>query len=961
MSDRDFQCKVQSDAVRSWFNIGWPNGADLDGQKARMMKAKMNRPGMLFTMLMLVCHVWPCMTVSEIRAADSEVAIDFERDIRPIFEDNCSACHGEDEQESGFRLDSRVGLLRGGDYGQPAIVPGDVAKSYLIDVVSHSEPGMEMPPDEDKLPEQQIELLKRWIEQGAVWPGQMDQVVEEEVDHWAFLPRRTEFEHDNIDVFLEAKLAASGLEFSTPADPRSLIRRVSIVLTGLAPTPERTQEFITAFEADSQSAYEQLVDELLDSPHFGERWAQHWLDVIRWAETNGSESNLYRKNAWMYRDYVVRAFNEDKPYDEFVREQLAGDVMGQGDATGFLVAGPHVPAATVGQEATAIRQARADRMDEIIQTVGASVMGVTIGCARCHNHKFDPISIQDYYSLAAAFQDVEFGGRYPELKSDHPRMLRNAELRAELSELRAQMLQNGWAWVEDWTGFSEVHFPAKTVNEMRLSFSNRWLQIDELEVIEADGDGGRNVAHQSFGTVVTDNPVTHLDGKSPMRLIDSEFGTQSWRASSQKGVEETPWLHFQFPETVTIHHLRLSSNREDFFETDYLEGLNKNQYGDFKIEFRDEDGNWKAFAATAAMKARDKENEKRQALRGQIDALIAQLSIEGPQPAFLARFVEPAPTHVLSRGSPESPRDEVVAAAPKRLGGKLGGGDLGVGKDSPGPERRQALAQWLVDPENPLTARVMANRIWHHLFGHGIVATPSDFGKAGAAPTHPQLLDWMAGEFVNSDWSIKQLIRKIVMTRAFRQSSRPREQALQIDAAALLLWRFPPRRVEAEVLRDSMLQASARLDGSIGGPSYRIHNVKKRYAQWEVVDNHSEPTWRRMLYQERMRRVDDRIFTAFDFPDCGQIRAQRPVSTTPLQALNLMNSDFVVTQSELIAQRAQGVGDDPKQQAIRCFELILCRAPGSDELDAALNLIENHDLPLLCRTLINTNEFAFLP
>ena len=260
-----------------------------------------------------------------------------------------------------------------------------------------------MPPKGERLSEEEIELLEQWIAGGAEWPGQMQALEAIQSDHWSFAPvvrpKIVFGENNPIESFINAKLAARGLSANGPADARSLIRRVSTILTGLLPEPRRVARFLEDYARDQDGAYAELVEELLSSPHFGERWAQHWLDVIRWAESNGSESNLYRKNAWQYRDYVVRAFNEDRPYDQFVREQLAGDSLGSGEATGFLVAGPHVPAATVGREPSAIRQARADRMDEILQTVGASIMGMTIGCARCHNHKFDPITITDYLSL----------------------------------------------------------------------------------------------------------------------------------------------------------------------------------------------------------------------------------------------------------------------------------------------------------------------------------------------------------------------------------------------------------------------------------------------------------------------------------------------------------------------------------------------------------------------------------
>ena len=325
----------------------------------------------------------------------------------------------------------------------------------------------------------------------------------------------------------------------------------------------------------------------------------------------------------------------------------------------------------------------------------------------------------------------------------------------------------------------------------------------------------------------------------------------------------------------------------------------------------------------------------------------------------MARFVDPGQTFVLRRGSPENRGDEVSPAGLTELDG-----DLGIDDSASGQQRRAAFADWLIRKEHPLTSRVMVNRIWHHVFGQGIVATTSDFGKAGMLPSHPELLEWLASEFIQPKngkaWSMKGMIRMMVMSHAFRQQSLPREDCLTVDAGATLLWRYPPKRVEAEVIRDSILQASGKLDDSIGGKGYRIHNIKKRYAQWVVLDNHSEKTWRRLLYQERMRRVDDRNFTAFDFPDCGQIKARRPVSTTPLQALNLMNSDFVVHQSELIAERAtEEAGDTGALE--RCFELILNRTPTDEEAELCAGIAKDEGLAIVCRALINSNEFAFLP
>ena len=339
-------------------------------------------------------------------------------------------------------------------------------------------------------------------------------------------------------------------------------------------------------------------------------------------------------------------------------------------------------------------------------------------------------------------------------------------------------------------------------------------------------------------------------------------------------------------------------------------------------------------------------------------------------PSFVARFIKPVPTHVLGRGSPENPRERVLPAGPEELGGLL---DLK--ENSSGRARRTAFANWLAHEDNPLTARVAVNRIWHHIFGRGIVSTTSDFGAAGGIPSHPQLLDWLATEFMNPSteamkatgqnshpWSLKHMIRLMVMSQAFQQKSEPNPDGLTLDANAELLWRFPPKRLEAEVIRDGILQASGKLQETLGGRSYRIHNVKKRYSQWQVVNNHGPETWRRMLYQERMRRVDDQIFTAFDFPDCGQVRARRPISTTPLQALNLMNSDFVVEQSKFIAERAKkDAGGNLPASVKRCFELVLGRPPTPNETEACVDVAKSDSLQSVCRALINSNEFAFLP
>jgi hypothetical protein len=449
------------------------------------------------------------------------------------------------------------------------------------------------------------------------------------------------------------------------------------------------------------------------------------------------------------------------------------------------------------------------------------------------------------------------------------------------------------------------------------------------------------------------------EGSKAWKANDGKYGTMVWKSNAPKGSAKKPWLEIRFPEPKEVNRFRLSINREYYFETDYLQSGESN-FPSYRVLIQQPDGEWKEVASTKTARASLKDPAAKTASE-ELHRQIAALEEEGPRHSFIGMFEKPVVTHVLHRGSPENPRDEVPPA-----GFEVLKGDLGLDSNSPEAERRLGFAKWLVRPEHPLTARVMVNRIWHHLFGTGIVPTGGDFGLAGAPPTHPELLDWLASEFVSPErgkaWSVKAMIRRLVMTDAFRRSSLPDDQGLEVDAGSMLLWRYPPQRVEAEVIRDSILQASDKLDETLGGRSFRIHDVKKIYSQWQVVDNHGEDTWRRMLYQERMRRVDDQIFTAFDFPDCGQVRAKRPVSTTPLQALNLLNSPFVVEQSRFIAERAITESNGDIRAAVRrAFALILGREPSDEEFSACNEIADSNGLSIVCRSLINSNEFAFLP
>jgi mono/diheme cytochrome c family protein len=903
-----------------------------------------------------------CFLMLLMKAGVSDNQVDFVKDIEPIFKEHCIKCHGPEKTKAELRIDQRVSLLKGGDTGFPSLVPGDIEKSYLIEVISGVDEEMRMPPKGELLSQTQFNLIKKWVEQGADWPGQMTEKVKAlSTDHWSFQKieksKVPEAELHPIDSFILSKLKEHGLKMSEPADAKSLIKRVSVITTGLLPEYEDVISFEKAYTNNADKAYKTLVNQLLASPHFGERWAQHWMDVIRWAETNGSESNLYRKNAWMYRDYLVDAFNQDKPYDQFIKEQLAGDTMGEGEALGFLVAGPHVPPATVGKEPSAIRQARADRMDEIMQTVGASMMGVTVSCARCHNHKFDPMTIKDYYAMTAVFQDIEFGSRQPELKSNDPVMVRAMTLQGKIDQQRKELLEQG-PFVEKWLGYEELHVQPVKTQKIRLDFINPSYSIDEIEVFAAHNKN-LDMAMSKRGTKIEVPKSMNAGRTGATIMMDGQYGTQSYRAKSPKKSKERPWIELSFKFPIKFERLRLSVNREYAIETDYMKGYQTRDVSPYKVSVLDKTGQWKQLANSKMLtQIKGVRGEKINQLQSNVDKMLS----EGPQYSFAARLIDPVETRVLHRGSPENPKDVVMPAGPVILKG-----DLKLTSESPGQKRRTEFAKWLVDKSNPLTPRVMVNRLWHHIFGAGIVRTTSDFGLAGAQPTHPELLDWLAHEFMypsimsKKEWGIKDMIRFMLMSKTFRQSSLPDDKGLEIDAGAQFLWRFPPRRVEAEVIRDGVLLASASLDKSIGGKSYRIHNVKKTYSQWEVVDNYGDQTWRRMLYQERMRRVDDKMFTAFDFPDCGTVRDKRPVSTTPLQALNLMNSQFIVDQAKLIAKRSRDQAESDEEILKRCFESILKRQPEQDEIKSGILLMKQAGLEIVCRSLLNSNEFAFLP
>jgi len=1100
--------------------------------------------------------VWICagiFTAAALGAAETPAlppaatrAVDFARDVRPIFQQHCISCHGPEKQRGGYRLDVKSIALTGGDGSAPNVIPGKSAESPLIRFVAGLEEDMLMPSKGDPLTSEQIGVLRAWIDQGAAWPDD-GPVVATRADawktHWAFQPlTRPEVPpaagRGPIDAFLAHNLAAKGLAFSPEADRRTLVRRLYFHLIGLPPTPAEVEAFVADPAAD---AYERLVERLLASPHYGERWGRHWLDVVRFAESDGYQRNNFRHHAWPYRDYVIRAFNEDKPYDRFIKEQIAGDAYGVDAATGFIVGGAWDILRLIDPP-TFDHQQRADELYDMVSTTGSTFMGLTVGCARCHDHKFDPVSQRDFYALTAVFQGVYHGER-PWRPENHETLLREletprrrlAEINAALAPfaapsklMRTRLIEEGdtgemvayapgaargqasdpgdelrlptpspgarawtattgerravhrwtpglsgrfrvWAsWsvgddrVRDatyvierdgaetelarvdqsrfadgtpavagerrWSGFRALAVQALSpqsrivlrsadaagtitadtllleevgaddetvamatphlrapvvpkVNEERFAaVAAKFVRftiaatnggdaaLDEVEVFPAAAPH-RNVAHMEWGAKATGSRVEGRDG-NPFYIHDGVFHeVGNWTMP----VGQPVWVQLEFPEPETIDRIVWSRNRSDRSPKAAERGLPV----EYRIDVSVDGETWRPVASSAdrLAEAYRKRAPAIPTLSGvpaaraaELGALVAERRALQAQlarltdlpPVYAGRFVEPVPTYRLHRGEVTGKRERLAPAAIAHFAPKL---ELPL--DAPERARRVALADWIAAPGNPLTARVMVNRLWHYHFGAGLVDTPSDFGINGGRPTHPELLDWLASEFIARRWSVKTMHRMIVNSAAYRQSAAPRADGLAADSGARLLWRFPPRRLEAEPLRDAMLSVSGRLNLLAGGPGFSLfltdlkntHNTEVFIPKAKFDADES----RRMVYEKKPRVQLDDVFGAFDCPDAGQIAPARTSTTTPLQAFNLLNSPFALQQAEHFAARLEREGGaDRDAQITLAFALAFGRPPESAERDEARALIERHGLTLFCRSIFNTNEFVFV-
>jgi len=909
--------------------------------------------------------------------------VDFVQNVRPILQKHCYGCHGEQKQKSGLRLDVKAAAFAGGDLYEPGIVPGRADDSPLVQFVRDDDADLRMPPDGPRLSGGEIATLVRWIDAGAHWPDGVDLVqLEDRSEHWAFQPLPTHmvpvvtddtWSRDDIDRFLLDRLRREGLAPAREADRVAWLRRVSIDLIGLPPTPEQA----AAFQQDrSPDAYEKVVDVLLASPRYGERWAQHWLDVVRYADTHGFEVNTERPHAWPYRDYVIRAFNSDTPYDQFIREQIVGDALGQDAATGFLITASVLLPGQIGKDEPSKRLARQDALDEIVVNLGQTFLGLSVGCARCHDHKFDPISQQDYYAMQAFVAGVEYADRELQTAESREKRRQADELRARIAELDRQLAERVPLAIVGATPrrarinarINIDRFAPLRAQRVRFTVldTNRLEPcLDELEVFD---EAGTNVALAERGATVASSGDTVSQNRHELRFVnDGQYGnSRSWM-SDETG---SGWVEVALPHETSIERVVWGRDRQGKF-TDRLAVA-------YRIEVAGSSGTWQTVADSSDREAFEQDKAGEPALvavaalspdeaqvasrllaeREQLAERVADA--ERQQLAFAGRFRSPDEIHLLRRGDPEQPLQPVGPSVPVALG------TLELPRDSAEQERRLALADWIASDENPLTARVMVNRIWQGHYGIGLIDTSNDFGRNGVAPTHPELLDWLAAEFIRSGWSVKQMHRRIVLSAAYRQASRHASDSAHDgsaqDGAVRLLWRYPTRRLGGEAIRDSVLAVSGRLNLQMGGAGFNLFDKRGGLTGFSPVESFTAKGQRRMIYAHRVRRERDAVFGAFDCPDFGQSTARRRESTTPIQALNLLNSHFVIEQSEAFAERVRAeVGLDTVPQIKRAYQLTLLRDPTAEEIGEAAPVVDEHGLPVLCRALLNSNEFLFLP
>lgn len=937
------------------------------------------------------------IVIPSARAADPAGVTFFEQKVRPVLVEHCYPCHSAEAKKlkGGLYLDSKSGWQHGGESGAPVIVPGKPEESLLIKSVRHDAPDLTMPPRKPKLPDGVIADLVAWVKMGAPDPRE-GKVEPKRADKtwWSLQPLRQQFSQDHIDGFLRERLAAKQLAFNPPADPRALIRRMSYNVTGLPPTPEEVEAFAKAHQTDPCRAVEVLVDRLLASPRYGEQWGRHWLDVVRFGESNGFERNFVIDDLWPFRDYVIRSFNEDKPFNQFIIEHLAGDVIGRDRpevevGSAFLVAGPYDDVAN--SDPVAQKNIRAATLDDMITATGSAFLGLTVNCARCHNHKFDPIPMEDYYRIRAAFEGVAHGRREVVTREQReayqvamkPLSAERARLVAErgglnqvIRERAAQEIANHRPTRPkiDPQGTEERFAPvrARQVRFVIHALTNDYkdgadpvVQGGKLTEFEVWSTAGRNVAlARNGGEASGARSVTAEDfpeAYGPQLCIDGQLGEQ--------------WFIGR-PEELTIKLAQEETIDRIVFINARGKNIKDNNQGatpcDYEVQVSRDGSTWQIVASSDGREpwtpehgigywkrrvVSAEETQKLASLDHQLAKVQSQMDrVPKLRQIWVGLHSQPKErTFVFKGGDPMKPANVVRPASLSVLDRVAQPFELKA--DSPEAERRLALARWIVSDDNPLSPRVLANRVWQWHFGAGLVDTPSDFGFLGNKPTHPELLDFLARRLVAHGWRLKPLHREILLSQAYLQSAAWRADAAREDKDARLLWRFPPRRLSAEEIRDTMLTVAGKLKlEPMGGPGFRLYKfTQNNVCTYFPLDQHGPETWRRAVYHQNARASVVDVLTDFDLPDIAFAAPKRVNTTTPLQALTLLNHRFTLDMAQALAARVEK-GDAIAQAYAFAFQ----RSPTAKERAAAGRLIAAHGLAACCRALLNANELIYL-
>ncbi len=963
---------------------------------------------------------------------------DFEKQVVLLLQKHCIRCHNESTKDGGLSLETKQDALNGGENGI-VITPGVVDESMLLDYVTGPDP--EMPKKGEPLSKAEIATLRDWIKAGAVWPDKfrIREAQLTDTDWWSFqplnqppLPKLTDKEQHQVrtpvDAFLLARLREQGLTYSPQADRRTLIRRVYFDLTGLPPTPAEIKQFVN--DPDPH-AYEKLVERLLASPRYGERWARHWLDVVHYADTHGYDKDKLRENAWPYRDYVIRSLNEDKPYGQFLQQQLAGDVIQPHSpegtpATGFIVAGPFdwVGQIEISEKLIEKKITRNLDRDDMVATVMNTTVSLTVQCARCHNHKFDPISQADYYGLQAVFAGIDRAERTydPDPKTAQSRKTLLAEqsrVQRLQQDLDAQIRKRGGAKLKQLETELKQAQNAKEGQGVEYGYHSKieksdqtakWVQLNFKQPVTAKKitlmpayDNYNNIG-AGFGfprrfkleisdnsdfktaTVVTDHSQQDLanPGTKPLQIDLKDQSFQYLRMTATKLAPRSNDFIFALGEIQVLspddHNLAgqaqvtsLDSieapprwSRKNLIDGKFYQSPDSNL--DLARLKQRRDDLLASLSSEAEKKSLRDWAAKIKRLQSELGKLPEQKKVFAAATDFPRRGNfrptegEPRPVFLLSRGSEKAPVREVAPSAPGLIEGLEG--DLHL--QDPGDEgaRRAALARWIISDRNPLTWRSIVNRVWLYHFGKGIVDTPNDFGKMGAQPTHPQLLDYLASRFRDEGQSLKQLHRWIVLSTAYQQSSRSNAKGAQVDGDNRFLWRMNRRKLEAEAIRDAVLQISGKLDLNMYGPGDRLFVLEKPqhspHYLYQKYDPAKAETHRRSIYRFVVRSVPDPFMESLDCADPSQITPKRIETLTALQALALLNDQFMVSMSEFFARQVKSESPDLKDQVTRAFESALGRSPRPDEVKLLVEVGQQHGLNNVCRLLLNSNEFIFI-